>query len=111
MQINIQFQLTLEAASIQALIEFVPTILTPGIAKPLSFAYSSKSFKAWPVTTPGLTLAGKESNFMFKLSPLNGERNPVGENALDALNNTIKQIKRKIILLQNEIYAIFFLIF
>lgn len=38
--------LTFAAASIQALIELVPTIFTPGIANFLSLAYSSKSVNA-----------------------------------------------------------------
>jgi len=42
----------------QALIELVPTILTPGMAYPWSLAVSSKSTRACPVTTPGFTEAG-----------------------------------------------------
>jgi hypothetical protein len=48
----------LAAASIQALIELVPTILTPGIAYHFSLASSRRSLRACPVTTPGLTEAG-----------------------------------------------------
>merc|ERR1719183_907932 len=46
------------AASIQLLIELVPTMLTPGMAYPCSLAASRRSVSAVPVTTPGLTEAG-----------------------------------------------------
>merc|ERR1719502_1692920 len=46
------------AASMHALIDEVPTMLTPGIANSLSLAYCRRSFSAVPVTTPGLTVAG-----------------------------------------------------
>ena len=48
----------LAAASIQALIELLPTTLTPGMANPASLAWSRRSTRACPVTTPGLTDAG-----------------------------------------------------
>jgi hypothetical protein len=48
----------LAAASIQALMELLPTMLTPGIAYPCSLALAKRSLRACPVTTPGLTLAG-----------------------------------------------------
>ena len=48
----------LAAASIQELIELVPTMLTPGMANPSFLACSKRSFKAGPVTTPGLIVAG-----------------------------------------------------
>ena len=48
----------LAAASIQALMELVPTMLTPGMAYPLALASFKRSTKAGPVTTPGLTEAG-----------------------------------------------------
>jgi hypothetical protein len=48
----------LAAASIQELIELVPTILTPGMAKPSFLAWFNKSRRPSPVTTPGWTDAG-----------------------------------------------------
>jgi hypothetical protein len=48
----------LAAASIQALMELDPTMLTPGMAYPCSLAASRRSVRAFPVTTPGLTVAG-----------------------------------------------------
>merc|ERR1719203_2055809 len=48
----------LAAASIQELMELVPTMLTPGMAYPCSLAASRRSTRAAPVTTPGLTEAG-----------------------------------------------------
>jgi len=46
----------------QELMELLPTILTPGIAYPCSFALSRRSLKACPVTAPGLTVAGNFAN-------------------------------------------------
>ena len=48
----------LAAASIQELMELVPTILTPGMAYPFALASERRSLRAGPVTTPALTDAG-----------------------------------------------------
>mmetsp|Transcript_125524 Transcript_125524/g.363211 ORF Transcript_125524/g.363211 Transcript_125524/m.363211 type:complete len:111 (-) Transcript_125524:128-460(-) len=57
----------LAAASMQALMELVPTTLTPGIANPTSLAWSRRSTKAFPVTTPGLTEAGSLAKALFSV--------------------------------------------
>mmetsp|Transcript_9667 Transcript_9667/g.25724 ORF Transcript_9667/g.25724 Transcript_9667/m.25724 type:complete len:264 (-) Transcript_9667:58-849(-) len=46
------------AASMHALMEPVPTILTPGIANSFSLAWFRRSTNACPVTTPGFTVGG-----------------------------------------------------
>ena len=48
----------LAAASMQALMELVTTIFTPGIIYPFALASSRRSLSACPVTTPGFTEAG-----------------------------------------------------
>lgn len=46
------------AASRQPEMEQEDTTLTAGMAYSFSFACASRSVRAWPVTTPGLTVAG-----------------------------------------------------